>query len=336
VYAISSLMTLVIINGILAFMLSPGQAWLGVAMTGREADLFWPAYFNPTFWPNLLLRTLVCVSLAGVWALVTCSRLDGEKQPQLKAELVRWSTKWLMPSFLLLPLAVGWYLWSIPEAQRQLLTLGVPTVGMGVFTQVTRTATVILMSSATILLVVYFFAWRTPTAFKFSHALAVVFLALVATASGEYTRELLRKPFVIGQYMYSNGVRVKLVDKYNADGYLTHSLWTRKGDNVDPNLAMGEAMFRGQCASCHTRDAYRAMKKLLAGRDREGIENVLKILHSQNDPKAESPYRRFMPPLVGKPEEIRALGDYLATLSVKPSAPASTNSPAKTVASQVP
>ena len=36
-------------------------------------------------------------------------------------------------------------------------------------------------------------------------------LALIATGSGEYAREMLRKPYVIGRWMYSNGVRVPYV-----------------------------------------------------------------------------------------------------------------------------
>lgn len=310
-YAIASFFTLVIINGILSFMLTPGDAWLAVAMTGKEADMFWQAFFNPTYWPNLIMRTLVCVSLAGIWALVTCSRLDGDQYPKLKTELVRWSAKWLIPSFLLMPVAMGWYLLALPDAQYELLKLGISTIGSGAFTQVTRVGLLLVMTSATIVLVTYFIAWRSPSDFTLGHALAVLFLGLIATGSGEYTRETLRKPFVVGQHMYSNGVRKQLVSKYNQEGYLTNSPWVRKSENGDPKMAVGEAMFRGQCMSCHTKDAYRSMKRLLAGRNREAIENVLKILHEQGEP-----YRRYMPPLVGTKEEIAALGDYLATLSV--------------------
>jgi cytochrome bd-type quinol oxidase subunit 1 len=61
VYALTSFLTLVIINGILTFMLTPGDPWLAVAGTGQEASRFWQAFFNPTFWPSLFLRTLACV-----------------------------------------------------------------------------------------------------------------------------------------------------------------------------------------------------------------------------------------------------------------------------------
>ena len=309
VYATASFFTLVIINGILTFMLTPGDAWLAVAGTGHEASRFWQAFFNPTYWPSLFLRAGVCVSLAGIWALITCSRIDAAKNPRLKIELVRWSAKWLIPSFVALPFLLGWYLWQVPESQRALLSFGMTTIGTGAFTQVTRTVLIIVMTSATIVGVVYFFAWRSPQDFSFSHALAVLLLGLAATASGEYAREMLRKPYVIGQHMYSNGTRVKAVAEFNQGGYLTKSIWiSRKGD---PHLAQGEAMFRGQCLACHTPDAYRSMKRLLAGRNRESIGNLLTMLHEYS---TNSTYRAFMPPLVGTTNEIRALGDYLATL----------------------
>jgi cytochrome bd-type quinol oxidase subunit 1 len=308
-YAVSSLLTLVIINGILTFMLTPGESWQAVAGTGQESSRFWQAFFNPTYWPGLLLRTVVCVSLAGVWALVTASRLGEESSVDLRRSFIRWSSRWLVPSFVAMPFLLAWYLWQVPESQRALLSFGISTIGSGAFTQVTRMALIIVMSSATIAGLVYFLAWRSAEDFGFGHALAILGLALVCTASTEYSREMLRKPYVIGKHMYSNGVRKRDVERFNKEGYLTNTLWV--ADGMPVNLAKGQAMFRGQCMACHTVDAYRPMETLLAGRDRAGIRNLLGILH---EAKADSPYRAFMPPLVGTTEEIDALADYLLTI----------------------
>ena len=302
-YAITSWGTLFIINGILTFMLTPGKAWLAVAGTGQESSEFWSALFNPTFWPSLVLRTLTCMALAGVWALVTASRIDGFVKPELKTEVIRWSARWLMPSFFLVPVALAWYLFAIPESSRLILQLGVGTIGPGLFTQVARAALVTTMSSATILAVVYFLAWKNPNDFGLGHAVAVVFLALAATGATEHAREMMRKPFTIGQYMYSNGVRRSEVARYNQVGFITGSVWT------SPNT--GELMFRGQCKNCHTIDGYRAIRELLHGRDRASIGKLLAMLH---DAPATSPYKNYMPPLVGTPDEITALTDYLNML----------------------
>jgi cytochrome bd-type quinol oxidase subunit 1 len=309
-YALASFFTLVIINGILAFMLTPGQAWLEVAGTGKEATRFWPALLNPTYWPNLLLRTLVCIALAAVWALVTCSRIKDPARQALKAEIVRWSTKWLILAFVLLPAGLFWYLSLAPENSLALLKQGVSTVGPGLFTQATRVALIVALSSSVVVAVAYLLAYRSPADFGLSQASVIVALVLVATGSGEATREMLRKPYVISQHMFSNGVRVRDVARLNQEGYLRNTIWMRS--RGAPVLAQGEAMFRGQCAACHTRDGYRSMKRLLAERNRETIGNLLKVLHEY---KEDSPYRRYMPPLVGVQEEVAALGEYLATLT---------------------
>lgn len=311
VYAFTAWMSLVIINGILTFMLTPGGEWLGVAGTGRESGAFWAAFFNPTYWPSLALRTLVCISLAGIFALVTAARIDGFAEPKLKTEIVRWSTKWLVPSFVLMPVCFLWYLWTVPESQRQLLNLGIATIGQGTFTQVTRSALVSVMTSATILAVVYFTAWRNARDFNMGWAAAVLLLALGATATTEQSREMLRKPYVIGEHMYSNGVRRSEVEHFNREGYLSGSPWaaahaSESAGNAAPDR--GALMFRGQCLACHTTDGYRPMKRLLQGRDRASIMNLLGTLHEYGE---NSPYRAFMPPLVGKPDEIEALADYL-------------------------
>ncbi len=305
-YAVSSIFTLIIINGILTFKLTPGDAWLAVAGTGQESSRFWAAFFNPTYWPSLFLRTAVCCSLAGVWALWTCSKIES---PELKAQLVRWSAKWVLPLFFAIPIFMFWFLSQLPESQRGLLQLGINTIGPGTFTQVTRTVLVIVMTSITIVGVVYFFALRAPNDFSKAHAVAILLLAFCATFSSEYVREMLRKPYIVVGHMYSNGIRKSQVEKFNKEGYLTNTLWINSGG--DPHLARGEAMFRGQCLACHTRDAYRPMNKLLAQRDKESIGNLLKMLQEH---KPDSPYYKFMPQLVGTPEEIEALRDYLATL----------------------
>jgi cytochrome bd-type quinol oxidase subunit 1 len=305
VYAGASAFTLIIINGILAFMLTPGDTWISVAGTGAEASKFWNAFFNPTYWPSLLLRTCVCLSLAAIWALITSSQIDGDKQPQLKTTMVRWSVKWLVPSFVAMPFLMIWYYFMVPASQQALLSLGIDTVNAGTFSTVTRMALVIIITSATIIGVAYFLAYRNPLEFNLSHALAVLLLALMATGAGEYSREMLRKPYVIGRWMYSNGVRVPDVARINHEGYLKNSLWVY---NNKSSYSRGEAIFRGECQSCHTMDGYRPIRQLLSGRDSANIRNFVVMLH---DYKPDMPYRKFMPPMSGTEQDVNDLSSYL-------------------------
>src|ERR1035438_4805534 len=324
VYAGASVCTLIIINGVLSFMLTPGDTWLAVAGTGQEASKFWNAFFNPTYWPSLFLRCCVCASLAGVWALISASRIDGDKQPALKTSLVKWSVKWLVPTFVAMPFLMIWYYMMVPASQQALLTLGIDTINAGTFSTVTRMALVIIVTSATIVGVAYYLAYRNPVDFNLSHAIAVLLLALMATGAGEYSREMLRKPYVIGRWMYSYGVRVPYVDRINREGYLAHSNWVWQGppmaldklvpagyaveSDPDYSYSRGEAIFRGECGSCHTLSGYRPLKDLLAGRDRANIGSFITMLHEY---KPDSPYRRFMPPMVGTKQDVDDLTGYL-------------------------
>jgi mono/diheme cytochrome c family protein len=289
-------------------MLTPGNTWLSVAGTGNEASKFWNAFFNPTYWPSLLLRTCVCCSLAGIWALISASRIDGATLPGLKSSLVKWSVKWLVPSFVAMPFLFVWYLFMVPESQRALLTLGVDTIGSGTFSMVTRIALIIVITSATIIGVAYYLAYRNPVDFNTAHAVAILLLALMATGAGEYSREMLRKPYVIGRWMYSNGVRVPYAIKIDNDpqGYLAHSNWVWNG--ADTSYSRGEAIFRGECGSCHTLNGYRPLVTLLNGRDRTNIESFITMLHEY---KPDSPYHRFMPPMVGSKGDVADLANYL-------------------------
>jgi cytochrome bd-type quinol oxidase subunit 1 len=319
VYAVASLCTLIIINGILTFMLTPGAAWLRVAGTGHEASKFWYAFFNPTYWPSLFLRACVCCALAGIWALITASRIDGDKHPALKTTMVQWSVKWLVPSFVATPFLLIWYLWMVPASQQALLTLGIDTIGSGTFSIITRIALLIIVTSATIVGVAYFLAYRNPREFNLSHAIAILLLALIATGSGEYAREMLRKPYVIGNWMYSNGVRVPYVSRINQEGYLAHSNWV--WNDSTSSYSRGEAIFRGECGSCHTLNGYRPLAKLLAGRDRANISSFITMLH---DYKPDSPYRRYMPPMVGTKQDIDDLADFLNAQVNPPQKPVQT------------
>jgi cytochrome bd ubiquinol oxidase subunit I len=105
-------------------------------------------------------------------------------------------------------------------------------------------------------------------------------------------------------------VRVPYVARINAQGYLAQSNWVWNGDgSAEPSsYSRGEAIFRGECGSCHTLNGYRAMRVLMEGRDRAGIHNFIVMLH---DNKPDSPYHRFMPPMTGTAQDVDDLTNYV-------------------------
>ncbi len=302
IYALSAWMSLVIINGILSFMLTPG-GWL-------EDGSILSAFFNPSYLPSLIIRTLVCLALAGLYAMGTASLL---KQQDLRENLIRYSARWLMPAFLLLPFAGAWYVASIPPLARQ--------ISMGGAAAVTLFAVGSVAFSILLFVFAYLLAYRHPRGF--SPALAALFLVLGLMTTGvtEWVREAVRKPYLIYGYMYSNGMRAKdLQAMPTGESLLAASKWSHlKTVPSGQEPAAGHEVFRIQCAACHTLRGYNGIALLVDGWDEDLLADQIQHLDM---------LKGFMPPFKGSNPERLALAKYLfnlekrspvsTTLEVKP------------------
>ncbi len=304
VLAISSWMSLFVINGILTFMLTPGARWMS------DRTLI-STYFNPTFLPSLLLRTFVAWSLAAVWGFLPATLI---KSPGVRKRIMHGTALWVTPAYILLPLAALWYLSAVPATSIEVLRGGMHGMASGNLSVAMRVLMVVVMASCTMGLIVYFGPWKNPQSFTRGQAIGLLILALVATGSTEWVREVLRKPFVVRDVVYSSGIRIEQVAEMQTAGYLPAAVWASEFSRAhgDTELARGEAIFRSQCMACHTRSGYRGLDKLMGARDLDATVGFLKMLRSTN-PK-ENTYIAFMPPFVGTEAEGRDLATYLQTL----------------------
>ncbi len=302
-YFAISIATLVIINGIITFMLTPG-GWL-------ESRNIFEGFFNPTYWPSNFLRLLIMFGIAGMYALITASRL---RDQDFRSYMLRYSAKWLLPIFFLGPIVGLWYFYNVPQAAIDTIFTGIHASGVGNFSILARVVYLSLFLSGTILVFAFVGPYLNPRGFSFYTAIAFMLCGLVVTGMSEWTRELLRKPYVVYGFMYSNGILKERVPEINRVGFLKSANWARQSQ-ISGRMEAGELMFRFQCMSCHTRVGYRGIDKLLAGRDPEGIRGLLALLR-ETDP-AQNPYSGIMPPLLGNDEEVEALAVYLDTLNGK-------------------
>ncbi len=302
-YCFLSIMTLVIINGILTFMLTPGL-WI-------KTHYWLDGFLNPTYFPSLIMRLLIMFAIAGMYAMVTSSRLQDQ---DLRAYMAKYCAKWLLPIFLIGPLVAFWYISNVPQATMSTIFTGIQSSGVGNFSILARTLYLSLILSGTIVLFAYFGPYLNPKGFTFRIAILFLACGLGATGSTEYMRELLRKPYVVYNYVYSNGIRKEDVPRLSQEGFLNAGVWskacTAQGEN---NEQRGEVMFRYQCMSCHTATGYRSMKKLLGERDEDAIYGFLTMLKETNPEKNQ--YLGIMPPLTGRDEELKDLAKYLSTIN---------------------
>jgi len=266
---------------------------------------FWIGFFNPTYFPSLLLRTLICLALAGVYALITASV---QKDAALKARIVRWSTLWVVPSLAVIPAVGYWYIRSIPSEIWASARGPMPTG-----THFALLAALLLVVTFVLALI----ALVSPSRLHLAFSLLLALAALGTMGSFEFVREAIRKPFVIGNYLYANSIYVNSspedggfsVDKLTQAGVLQTANWipdrTLTSDN---QVAVGHEIFRVECQSCHTPDAYRGLKRYLTRRqwDQNRIQAMIGSLDFMHN--------AVMPPFAGTDAERQALAAYLSSL----------------------
>jgi len=298
IYFIAAYASLVIINGIITFMLTSGS-WPG-------NHQFWSGFFNPTYFPSLGFRTAIALALAGIYALTTASV---QKDAALKARIVRWCAWWIVPSLAVLPLLGWWYIRAIPSA------VWLDTRGL------MPTATRFAGFAWVLLAVVFVLAIVSlvrPARMHLAFSLVVALVAFGAMASFEFVRESVRLPYVISNYLYANSLYSAQIpgdggfstDEVSSAGVLTSAKWIDNRTLTPADqVAVGHEIFRVECESCHTQDAYRGLKHYIELRqwDQNRIKAMLGGL--------EFMHNGVMPSFAGSDPEQAALAAYLHSIA---------------------
>jgi cytochrome d ubiquinol oxidase subunit I len=299
-YAIAAWMSLVVIQGILAFMLTPGR-WL-------ETHGFWDGFLNPTYLPGVLFRTGVCLLLAGAYMMLAALR---EKDRAARGRLVRFLAGFEAVGVLLAALGLRAWKSALPE-EVQSLFLGVKPL-LATLAATHRYLLWALLASAFLALL----ALVLPRLVRWPQAVVALLAAFALLAGYERVREGARKPFVIRSYMFSNGVLVSEIEALNRDGILSKARWAAHEAAPTP-LSRGRAVFRAECASCHTLDGYLGIRKRTAAADADFLTLFLTALRDDGPRWAARPPQKpdyaFMPPFVGTDEELAALVAYVDSL----------------------
>lgn len=276
--------SLLVINGILTFMLTPGR-WLAT-------HSFWDGWFNPTMLPSLVVRTAVTIALAGLYALLTATVVEDR---DLRLRVTRYAAGWVLIGCAVLPVAGVWYVSQIPPLAREISMGGAPAV--------TLFAMLSVVLSAFMVIATYFGPYRNP---RYSNVILVAILGVIglgATGVTEWVREAVRKPYVLYGYMYSNSIRVEDRAAISRAGVLQSSHWSRVKE-VTPGheLAAGAEVFHLQCRSCHTVDGYNGIRPMVRGWSEPFVDDQLQHLNE---------LKGFMPPFTGTEAERKALAKWL-------------------------
>jgi hypothetical protein len=246
-----------------------------------------------------VVRTAVCVALAGVYALITSSAVS---DVALRNEVVRYAAQWLLVGALIIPFAGVWYISTLPSLARE--------ISMGAAPAVTIFAGLSIFLSALVVGFTYLGPYQRPRHFNLVFAFLLAVLALSTTGVTEWVREAVRKPYIIYDYMYANSLRLADLERVREQGVLKSARWVRLHD-VDPNALerTGEEVFRVECACCHTVTGYNSIRMAVKGWS--GVMIDYQLVHLNE-------LKGFMPPFVGTEAERKALGAWLASLNPPP------------------
>jgi len=275
IYFVFAWLSLFVINGILTFMLTPGD-W---PVTGN----IWDGFFNPTFWPSLVLRSAIAVMLAGLYALLVAARC----QPAaFKARMVRQTACWGILGLAAALPSLYWYWRAIPATITTAALQGLPTP--------MRALQYSYGFAGALVVLLILFGLILPRRLHLPLAVVIMVAGLGWFGSFEWFRESIRKPYVIVGYMYGNAVEVREADTYKSNGYLSQIAYHTGDDGAD--------LFRHACRSCHTIQSYKALKPAFDGTDRAFIAAIIQSAHL---------LRGNMPPFLGTPSEANAIAAYL-------------------------
>jgi mono/diheme cytochrome c family protein/cytochrome bd-type quinol oxidase subunit 1 len=277
VYFVFAWLSLVVINGILTFMLTPG-GWL-------KSGSFWDGFLNPTYLDSLVLRTGICVLMAGLFALFVASRRETASQrPAILRGAAIWGLVGLGAS------AGAWWLYAhagVLQAKAfKEVAERVPLPHHAIH---------VMAGAGVVLAVGLLLALASPRLLRRPAAVVLLLAGLLAFGGFEAWREGLRKPYVIHGFMWGNGIRVSATPAGEHPSLLSRLAY-RTGDD-------GRDLFDHSCAACHQRVGYRSLKPALDGTDAAYITGMLAGLHKMRAP---------MPPFPGNAEERKILGSWLA------------------------
>ncbi len=277
--------SLFIINGILGFMLTPGN-WL-------ETGNMWDGFFNPSFWPSLIFRSCISFIMAGIFGLVTASFT---KNPDIRKKAFQTCVKWMYLPVILLFISGFWYSNIISsDSHENLFQFNASGI--------TSVKFLLIFSILLFILGLWTLFRLSPTIQKVG-SFIMIFIALGWMGSFEYSREIARKPFVLYDVMYSTGVTPEQIPEVNEQGILKYAKWSSiKEINEDNLVEAGKEVFRLECMACHTIGGYNQVKNKTKRLTERGI-----LAHLSGQGKVNN----YMPQFLGTDKEKEALAAYIA------------------------
>ncbi|KOR32098.1 cytochrome C [Achromatium sp. WMS3] len=304
-FALASWGTMLLIVGILSFMLWPGnENWY---QTGSTND----AFFNLNFFAHLGIRTgsmLVIATLVGLMVAST------EKELALKASVVKFLAPIGLGGGFFAVMMFLYYIRTIPDNSVEMLHAHLLPVYEYAMIAVFIAATLYLS-----------FAWWQPKYLSTPLAIGMfLFISIFGVWPEERIRESMRKPYVVGQYVYSNQIISRdvpgknitgEVDKIAKKGLLAlHPFIPQRLRVITDNnrLEVGKLLATIACSNCHALEPGAPLRNIPDKLHRATDADMIAAFLTGALRHGAQPYM----PRIDLPEaEIQAIAHYLAAVN---------------------
>jgi cytochrome c553 len=172
-----------------------------------------------------------------------------------------------------------------------------------------------IIGAASLSIVLAIFAILKPKKINFAYVVVPCLCVFGFLGIFERVREFIRKPYIIGGYMYSNLLREEDYPLYKKDGILKYATYSPVSEVTEENkIEAGRAVFMNACSRCHTASAngvnsityvFERMYGLGKPLDKNTMAAYIPNMHNG---------RTFMPPFPGNKKELHALVAYIKQL----------------------
>ena len=212
-----------IIVAILGFMMDPGN-W------NSNPNLI-NGFTNPLYIPQLVFRTPMAMLMAGVFGLLLAT-IFTKYGTQIRKDAVKSISKWIILWAPFTLFGAVWYYKVIPEGMTANMSTAVGTIDFAQYYGLLKYFIIGGVSLSVVIAVIGLFKARVIRPYMV--VLPVVF-TFAFLGFFERVREFVRKPYVIGQYMYSNLLLEEDMVVYQQDGILKHATYTSVNEVTEDN-----------------------------------------------------------------------------------------------------
>lgn len=310
--SIMSWLTMALIVAVLGFMMKPGE-W-------SQTRTFLDAMTNPLYAPQLGFRTFIALMMGAVFVWFATffftRQKNGHDQEtrRLRSWVVYRMSHVVLVSLLATYLFGTWYWGRIPETMKANSSVALLTQEFMSWHGQFQT-----LLGWTILVFAAIGLGGLGSSFLIPRWALLIpsFMGIWLLGHFERAREFMRKPWVIGEYMYSNGVHKDELAFLQSEGMLKHATYVKHREVTAANkVECGQDVFMLACSRCHSTtglnsvlDKFTAMYGADKPWDSAGMALFIKGMHQT---------RTFMPPFPGTDQEAEALVAYIQQLRQKP------------------